>query len=262
MMSNIVGRENELFTFAYCPRFKKQLSKLASLAQKEVWDFKIESEQEPKFEILDNYIKHTFKRIKYEYDLLPEEKKHTKLCIEKDYACFNTGLYTENYEQIFAFFQKNQITDKQEWCLIGFFKESSDELVKFSKLPQRASYFQDISDLIFDYRCEVRIDLNHILDENRDRLPESLRDLSTLTGAVEIAKKRVAANYKLAIPQYYDGRIQLLIPLCSSNNECVALVIRKESEFYVGKTVLKVEWAYNNARLIARPESEWLKPMC
>ena len=32
------------------------------------------------------------------------------------------------------------------------------------------------------------------------------------------------------------------------------------SNVYVATTVLSLDWAYSNARLIARPDTEWLDP--
>ena len=74
----------------------------------------------------------------------------------------------------------------------------------------------------------------------------------------------IDANYKTAVPQYYRGRIQLLIPIClvSESTPDLALVVSKNDAGtqYLGHTCLTLDMAYNNARLIARPDSAWLKP--
>ena len=82
-----------------------------------------------------------------------------------------------------------------------------------------------------------------------------------LTGAVELMKRRVSANYKLAIPQCYEDKIQLLLPLCLDTDEGkpdLALAVTKLDNCYQGYTCLTLDMAYNNARLIAKPESGWL----
>lgn len=60
------------------------------------------------------------------------------------------------------------------------------------------------------------------------------------------------------------GRIQLLIPICLVNESIpdLALVVNKNKagSQYLGHTCLTLDMAYNNARLIARPDSAWLKP--
>lgn len=108
----------------------------------------------------------------------------------------------------------------------------------------------------------------HILDDdrNKNRLPEeflnSANMVTILNGAIDTMKKRVSSNYKLAIPQYYDGKIQLLLPLCllSDNKPDIAIAVTKTETCYQGHTCLTLDMAYNNARLIAKPESNWLNP--
>lgn len=79
-------------------------------------------------------------------------------------------------------------------------------------------------------------------------------------GAVVEAARRAAANYTLAVPQFYGGRIQLLLPLCLTGDKPeLALTIQREDGFYAARTCLTLEMAYNNARLICRPETSWIK---
>lgn len=83
-----------------------------------------------------------------------------------------------------------------------------------------------------------------------------------LTGAIDNAKERVRRNYKAAVPQYYRGRIQLLLPLCLSNPKVadLALVVEAHDGFYRAATCLTLDMAYNNARQLARPDRDWLQP--
>jgi hypothetical protein len=82
-----------------------------------------------------------------------------------------------------------------------------------------------------------------------------------LSGTIEDAKRRVRRNYKTAIPQYYKGKLQLLLPLCLQDKAKadLALVIEKDSGIYRASTCLTLDMAINNARLIAKPDDEWLK---
>lgn len=91
------------------------------------------------------------------------------------------------------------------------------------------------------------------------------RIMNRLKDAVDLSIKRVAWNFKTAIPQYYPrvNRLQLLLPLCLVSDERVdlALAVEKtESGSYLGHTILPLDWAYRNARLICRPDSDWLAP--
>lgn len=64
----------------------------------------------------------------------------------------------------------------------------------------------------------------------------------------------------MAGAQFYDGRIQLLLPLCLTGDKPeLALTIQREDGFYAARTCLTLNMAYNNARLICRPETSWIK---
>ena len=84
-----------------------------------------------------------------------------------------------------------------------------------------------------------------------------------MKNALETAIKRANWNYKTAIPQYYPTHdsTSLLLPLALKDERTIdlALVVEKQaSGNYQGHTVLPLAWAYSNARLITRPDSDWL----
>jgi hypothetical protein len=86
-----------------------------------------------------------------------------------------------------------------------------------------------------------------------------------LEDAKWLAEKRIRWNFKTAIPQYYPrfNSMSLLLPLALINDEVVdiALVVTKNpSGSYLGRTILPLDWAYTNARLVCRPDSDWLLP--
>jgi len=86
-----------------------------------------------------------------------------------------------------------------------------------------------------------------------------------LEDAKWLAEKRIRWNFKTAIPQYYPrfNSMTLLLPLALINDEVVdiALVVTKNpSGSYHGRTILPLDWAYMNARLVCRPDSDWLVP--
>lgn len=85
-----------------------------------------------------------------------------------------------------------------------------------------------LPELVFDYRLPIRSNIDHILgdEENLTRIPASLMGESNslllrraFEGAVVEAARRAAANYTLAVPQFYGGRIQLLLPLCLTGDK-------------------------------------------
>ena len=114
---------------------------------------------------------------------------------------------------------------------------------------------------------QVRAALEHEPRVNLHRFPLALQnDPSGLhmrfDGATAALKRRVRRNYKTAIPQFYRGKLQLLLPLCLQSNARadLALVVERQPNSYYAWTVLPLDAAYNNARLIARPDTEWLMP--
>lgn len=67
-------------------------------------------------------------------------------------------------------------------------------------------------------------------------------------------------SYRIAVPQFHRSRIQLLLPvyLRDSYRPNLALTLEKHGGWYRAATVLYPDWAYRHARLLARPNSEWL----
>lgn len=89
------------------------------------------------------------------------------------------------------------------------------------------------------------------------------RLVNRLDDAIELAQKRVQWNFKTAVPAFYPTKnaMSLLLPLDLTEDDRpdVALVVELvESGVYMGQTVLTMSMAYNNARLISRPDSDWL----
>ena len=131
-----------------------------------------------------------------------------------------------------------------------------------------ANYFQNPVDLIYDKSKRLIPDFDHITEDRENRFPSSFKSLTKpqqiekIKATINTALVRVDRNYKTAIPQYYNGSIQLLLPLCLDDIEKadVALVVAKEGEVYRANTILSLDLAYNNARLLARPDREWLNP--
>ncbi|MBK9273055.1 MAG: DUF3825 domain-containing protein [Flavobacteriales bacterium] len=119
-----------------------------------------------------------------------------------------------------------------------------------------------------DYRKMKTSDRRRYLESLAEAIrkdSDCLYDLGErLKSAKELALKRVSWNYKTAIPQYYPmhDELSFLVPLALVNRNTVdiALVVtkNKDSGSYEGRTVFPLEWAYMNARLVCRPDSDWL----
>lgn len=292
-----------LTEWAYLGSMDALVENLSDFALDEKWGF--ERDGEPKeYSILKSYLTYTFYRLQSEGKVLEDE--------EKGIAAFNTGLVDPTYEAIYACFSPSNM--EQPWRFEAFCKAGSKlwgkKLVaSFDPLPQRAAYFEKKEDLLFDGNRTLQRDVDHILLDNIDRLPEAflaeelrgaddaiealsravnaqdessrrgaydeLRDavesnvrikrrlINRLDDAIELAQKRVEWNFKTAVPAFYPTKntMSLLLPLDLTENDQpdVALVVElMESGAYIGQTILTMKMAYNNARLICRPDSDWL----
>ncbi len=237
------------------------------LARQEEWNFtrqEFKKRYKQKYPILTNYLNYTFLRV--------QELSEIAYSTDGARACFNTGLQTADEKDIFAtFFRNNKSSEfsQPDWTFYTFVDSYSHKLEAFKPLPQLASYITDASDLVFDINLDMEVNFEHIIDQNTDRLPPELQAnrrlaLTSIKGAVESLKSKVIRNYKVAIPHWYDGRLQLLLPLNLTSDTIadVALVIDKDKQrnIYRARTVLNMDMAYIDARLITRPDREWLNP--
>lgn len=219
------------------------IEELSKMAQDEEWS----NTTYPNKKILTNYMVHTYKKLTSEKNIIAN----------KDFGLFNTGLFTEFYQPIYAYHDEKGLQFLTDYDL-GY--------LNITERPPRANYFEDPSLLLFDWHYQININYKHILKDinNLNRIPEKLKDnkniLNNLNGSIETMKKKVSSNYKLAIPQYYEKKIQLLLPLCLEDDETpsLALTVTRIGNYYQGHTCLTLDMAYNNARLIAKPESNWL----
>jgi len=162
----------------------------------------------------------------------------------------------------------------------------------FQDLPDPVHYFDDPYELLFDRRVALEIKLDHILDDQvqLQRLTDASPTMNAaspsmqrtlLKDAVENAKVKCQCNIRTLVPQFFrdknnpDGALQLLMPIEIDGRVCVVMPIQKHPKitgttppptdhmqwYYSGSTVLSMGMAFQNARLLFKIESEWLKPM-
>lgn len=250
---------------------KLRLLTTESLAP-EKWSYAGKSD----FGILKSYLNFTFEKLWQEREAAKEDDKQKYVYMGEKIACFNTGLYDKAWQPIFFYCEKNPYEGYQDWRFTAFYNsytiKQSDLSNTMSAELRRANYFEHPEALIYDIKLNIIPQWEHILydEENFLRIPEQLRTngkefcQNLITGAINSVKKRIEANYKTVVPQWYGEKIQLLVPLYLSNAEkpdlALVLSLSEDKTVYYGHTCLTTEMAYNNARLIARPDSYWLQP--
>lgn len=309
------------------------LADLSQISLNEEWTFPGSSY---KFDILINYLRHTFEKLQMEkmdqcikyrdINIVNDIKdlNDTGVGYSDDYklAAFNTGLVNYSYEPILAVFEENNRKQQQPYKFKGFCIRGEQPLGKQVQKEifatfNRAIYFSEISDCIYlDPRVPVQCSWEHIIIDGieKERFPNSflldycrneLRELSIdkkcldkddlkrlsdiirndrdkrtynvikgrMESALRLAQKRVEWNFKTAIPTWYpkERKINLLLPLAlvDDNAPDVALVVeqirQKDSKNglkinYTAHTIFTLRMAYNNSRLVCRPDSDWLTP--
>jgi hypothetical protein len=127
------------------------------------------------------------------------------------------------------------------------------------------------------FQADITIDRNyekftHIIEERRERFPKEYQNKDTthlarlLDNSINYAISVAERNYKLIVPQYrpQDNKLQLLMPIYLNGTYTktpdFALVLNLEDNLYIPETILPLDAAYQNARLIAKPDDFWLNP--
>jgi hypothetical protein len=236
-----------------------------------------------------------------------------------EWAAFNTGLVGKRYEEIIAVYQPSPKDKSTMWELVGFYKPTDNMLRNFTQIPERAKYINGIEDMCYnmyvDDADDPEIELNHILYERFDRLPESIqRDFcgsrfeeyrksksrslilelekrngkrleSIFRDALRVSILRAKWNNRTGVPMYHvaEGETTILLPLALEQARRdfygedetgkdagydLALAMKRLDvpdgetvrQRYVAKTTFPLNVAYTNARLVNRPDSEWLNP--
>ncbi|MFC7331363.1 DUF3825 domain-containing protein [Marinactinospora rubrisoli] len=252
---------NALYEYAYMGKAGPDLfGDLADMAEPENWDRDSPGDKG----ILRNYICWTFERAR--------QQGKISASVDASHSAFNTGLATARQEVIYGLFRRNSRTghpwDFVDWCVEG--KHDFMDHFPPSLRPDFVTYTDNPADYVYDWRRELIVSVDHILDGHRlARFPAPLQRnphlaCMALKGAIDTVLERVRRNHRTAVPVWYPAldTVQLLLPLSLVDAGVVdlALVVSPQGEFYRGHTVFTPAMAYNNARLVGRPDSEWLRP--
>ena len=259
----------DLFDFAYIPAWYEQLYELSQLAVPEPWRFRqptyeTQNNQTP---ILERYINQIFRKQAVEYNYAIEQQAEGIFYLRNEFSCFHTGLYTKNLKGIYMCFDRNKRLDTlRQWYFKGFVTDDSPWLKYVQPLPLRPAFPTRQWMAYYEPEWEIRVNTDHILGDgdNVARLPESIRDAWNLPllleTAVELARRKALTDWSLAVPQMFQGRVQYLLPIHLTNMERpdLAMALSIMEGYYIGHTCLTLEMAYQNARMLARPTSDWL----
>jgi hypothetical protein len=226
---------------------------------------------------LRNYLDYTFVRL---LDLESESpQRHFRLSSDGDWICFNTGLQNEHQADLLAIFQRykaralDDSRPKADWVFKGCFAPNERAFRdRFgTQVPEIAWYSTDSQDYVFNTVYTLEKDVfGHLFERAKERagMPNAPDDVvrTYLRGALGDLIPKIKRNYKVAIPVWYveERRMQLLLPFVSvsdANDVSCFLVERDDgNRSYQLKTIFDLDQAYFSARLITRPDREWLNP--
>lgn len=236
------------------------LDELAEMAIPEKWSYNFfqSKQQHP---ILKSYTEKTYERLKQERKIVCSQNK----------ILFNTGLINTYFKEIYVLGESDPEYPQRVINARPILENDRIILEAFkNQKPAMASFFANMTEVVFDPSLEVNTDDIHIIDDNFERIPAEYQQMkksqifALFQAAIEFSRIMARRNYKLIVPQYYMGTIQFLMPIYLSGEfsgtpDC-ALVLEKLGNVYRGNTILTLDMAYQNARLIAKPDSTWLNP--
>jgi hypothetical protein len=236
------------------------LDQLAALAIPEKWSYsRFASKQN--HPILKSYLEKTLERI----------TQQDKLVRASGQVLFNTGLINTWFKEIYIMCDVDAENPNQ-LCNARLVLETDRVVLETfrNKKPAMATFLQKVTDVVFDPDLEVNTDDAHIIEDNFERIPAEYQAMrrsqvfALFQAAIDFARVMARRNYKMIVPQFYNSQIQFLMPIYLSGEFTgppdFALVLEKINNCYRGNTILTLDMAYQNARLIAKPDSTWLNP--
>eukprot|EP00727_Mastigamoeba_balamuthi_P000005 m51a1_g10000 hypothetical protein (343) ;mRNA; f:75227-76581 len=259
--------------FAYFRNLDRSFENLARAARAEIWG----PASDP-LRFLKSYIIQTY--------IQASRKRKITLSADGQSLCFDTGLYTKAGRRLFAFFEKNKVPGHQEWFFQDWLEEF-DVRQAIPRPPTRAFFFQAPRELLYDPTVHFRVDADLVLNtgDNLSRIQSVLGSQMPIADlrqrfAEAVKKARVVAttSYRSAVAQYFPPKdsIQFLLPLyfkgTLEDEADLALVVEKRPAErnpdpedpndweYLSSSVLLLDVAYANARVLGPVESTWLTP--
>ena len=231
---------------------------------------------------LSFYVKSLLEKIACEQGRNESVKGNGYTLSESREKCiFNTGLIDIYNNDVYLIDLNNNEPDffKKEIIMAG--SKASATAHGFNKadvlsMPKPIKFYSDKKDLVFDgcieeFDLEDNSKLNHIIQERRSRFPLGCQTIPSdvlcekVKSAVSKAVRLSERDYRYIVPMYNLKlhRIQYLMPLhletSIEDSPELVIVVGENNGFYCVYTILTTDDAYDNARLLCRPDSNWLR---
>ena len=202
-------------------------------------------------------------------------ERYLSFTMNKKRVMFNTRLL-DRYGNYILVSARNDGTEFNGYSVIRSFDDAKaagfTSNIDIPPIP----FFNQLSEVVFtgtidDFDTQNLHRLYHVIEERKTRLPKELRKLSSidinmrLMASIDMALKIAKTDYKFIVPKYNPEKnnIDFLVPVYTSFDgeskpECALVVDKNSAGKWEIRTVLEIEEAYNNARLVNRPDQSWL----
>lgn len=256
---------------------EKFLEDIASNAVAEPWSFS-NRPSASKYPILKSYLENILGKLRKE----THSGAINKIVQSADghYILFNTNLPDTFGKDILIMAEvRKKINGEEYFENPSMFTKGVSEMRRLGfnveNTPQPATFFEDVNEVIFQSAWTIDSSfehLSHIIQDNRSRFPKEyqekdpVRVAGDLEQGINMAVRMAKRNFKYIAPMYRPQKdcIQMLMPiyLSGSYREApdFALVLTPDNGIYIPETILPIDGAYQNARLIAMPDEAWLRP--
>lgn len=288
-----------IFDYAKVADWESRLSDLAEIAEPERWTY-LSVPDNSNLPILDSYIRYTFLRVQEQGRLSESERTsclNTGLLTPNQEEIFGVFRISDMYDPkkptsatnkkwfltSWARSGERLLTDFFELPALASYWTDPAELVFNPHLQVQLNLDHIIRDNINRFPSELggHLDINGV-PADLAATPDIEGDLSAsesapattterdadvplatrnaLEGAMKHSIRLAQRSYRISVPQFHYGKIQLLLPIYLRNAQRpdLALTLERHGGWYRAATVLYPDWAYRQARLLSRPNSEWL----
>lgn len=285
-----------IFDYAFVADWDSRLDALAGLAEPERWTYLSVPATSP-LPVLDSYVRYTFHRV-HDQERVAECDDiacfNTGLLTPNQEEIFGVFRVSENFDagrpeshgnrkwflSSWARAGDRVLTDFPTLPQLASYWDDPAELIFDPSLQVQLN----LDHIIRDNLNRFPVELGGNLDERgipsdlaatqgddaeaeptdggavapNDVVPLATRN--ALEGAMEHSVRLARRSYRISVPQFHRDRIQLLLPiyLRDSQRPDLALTLERHGTWYRAATVLYPDWAYRHARLLSRPNSEWL----
>ncbi len=288
-----------VFDYAVVAHFEQRLAELAGMAEPERWTYERVPEHRSALPVLESYIRFTFMRVAEQGKVEEEEEMacfNTGLLTPGQEELFGIFVLSEHYNPGQAISLANKKWFLSTWARGGdrtmgrfarlpemaTYWDDPGELVFDPNLRVQQNIDHILRDNLHRFPQEfggcvdsagVPTDLieNPDIEDEGTALGDAgfsdveaidipLGTRNVLEGAIKHSVRLAQRSYRVAVPQFYRGNIQLLLPLYlrDQNRADLALTLERQGDWYRAATILYPDWAYRHARLLSRPNSEWL----